>query len=141
MDWGSLAGLLLGLTVIIFGQWIEGGELGSLLQPVALVIVLGGTLGAVLLQNGLENLLRGVRLLRNAFMPQADFYLDVMETVIIWSTTARMEGFRDLGVRAPRQKPPKGLVVGAGRFSRRSCSWPEGTLERCRWWRLRCRPR
>lgn len=96
MDWGSLAGLLLGLTVIIFGQWIEGGELGSLLQPVALVIVLGGTLGAVLLQNGLENLLRGVRLLRNAFMPQADFYLDVMETVIIWSTTARMEGFVNL---------------------------------------------
>ncbi len=96
MDWGSLAGLVLGLAAIIFGQWVEGGQIGSLVQPAPLVIVLGGTLGAVLLQNGLVNLVRGVRLLRSAFVPQADFYPALITTIHAWSTTARMEGFLKL---------------------------------------------
>jgi chemotaxis protein MotA len=96
MDWGSLAGLVLGLAAIILGQWVEGGQIGSLIQPAPLVIVLGGTLGAVLLQNGLVNLVRGVRLLRSAFVPQADFYPALITTIHAWSTTARMEGFLKL---------------------------------------------
>jgi len=51
MDRISLAGLLVGLLAIIGGQLLEGGHLGSLTQPAALVIVVGGTLGAVMLQS------------------------------------------------------------------------------------------
>jgi len=49
MDSISIIGLLLGLGAIIGGQILEGGHLGSLLQPTAAMIVLGGTFGAVLL--------------------------------------------------------------------------------------------
>lgn len=96
MDWGSLAGLVLGLIAIILGQWVEGGQIGSLIQPAPLVIVVGGTFGAVLLQNGLGNLVRGVCMLRNAFVPQADFYPALTSTIHSWSTTARIEGFLKL---------------------------------------------
>jgi chemotaxis protein MotA len=96
MDWGSLAGLLLALAAIVLGQWIEGGQLGSLFQPAALVIVVGGTLGSVLLQNGLPSLVRGLRMLALAFTPASAFYPALLETIQTWSMTARMEGFLQL---------------------------------------------
>ena len=45
MDKISVAGLLLGIVAIIGGQLLEGGSVGSLSQPTALLIVLGGTGG------------------------------------------------------------------------------------------------
>ena len=50
MDKISVVGLLLGLIAIIGGQALEGGHIGSLTQPTALLIVLGGTMGAVMLR-------------------------------------------------------------------------------------------
>jgi chemotaxis protein MotA len=114
MDWGSLAGLVLGLIAIILGQWIEGGQISSLIQPAAFVIVLGGTLSAVLLQNGLTNMVRGIRMLRRAFIPHRDFYPELTETINTWSATARMEGFLNLDRHIDTQPDPfitKGLSM------------------------------
>lgn len=44
----SLAGLLLGVIVIIGGHLVGGGQMKLFLQPVALLVVLGGTLAALL---------------------------------------------------------------------------------------------
>ena len=96
MDWGSLAGLILGLLAIIAGQWLEGGQLSFLLQTPALLIVLGGTLSAVLLQNGMKNLIKGIQLLNRAFLPYNDFYPELIASIQVWSNTARMEGFLKL---------------------------------------------
>ena len=96
MDWGSIAGLVLGLIVVISGQWVDGSSVSSLIQPTAIIIVLGGTLSAVLLQNGIANLIRGLRMLRRAFVPNTDFYQELMTTIETWSSTARMEGFLKL---------------------------------------------
>jgi chemotaxis protein MotA len=112
MDWGSLAGLILGLIAIVLGQWIEGGQLSSLIQPAAMVIVLGGTLSAVLLQNGLANMVRGIRMLGRAFVPYTDFYPELTDTIHAWSTTARIEGFLKLDRHINAQPDPfiaKGL--------------------------------
>ena len=51
MDKISVVGLLLGIVAIVGGQLLEGGNVGSLSQPTALLIVLGGTMGAVMLQS------------------------------------------------------------------------------------------
>jgi len=96
MDWGSVAGLLLALAAIVLGQWVEGGHIGSLFQPAALVIVVGGTLGSVLLQNGMTNMLRGLRMVRWAFAPTTEFYPALLESIQSWSHTARFEGFLKL---------------------------------------------
>jgi len=72
VDWGSVAGLLLALAGIVVGQALEGGELSSLIQPAAFIIVVVGTLGAVLLQSGLSLFLRGVRMGLWVFLPPSD---------------------------------------------------------------------
>ncbi len=60
MDWGSLIGIVLALGGILAGQMLEGGKLGSLIQPAAFIIVLIGTIGAVLLQSGWHNFVTGL---------------------------------------------------------------------------------
>ncbi|NBV75948.1 MAG: flagellar motor protein [Methylococcaceae bacterium] len=96
MDWGSLAGLAFGLSAIILGQTLEGGSIESILQPASLIIVLGGTLSAVLLQNGIPNLLAGVRMLKRAFKPYDDFYNELTRSIHSWNSTARLEGMLKL---------------------------------------------
>ena len=67
MDWRSLTGLVLGIGGILLGQLAEGGRVGSLLQPAGLLIVVAGTLGAVLLQSGPAQVWRALLLLRAGF--------------------------------------------------------------------------
>lgn len=112
MDWGSVAGLLLGLAAILLGQLLEGGRLSSLFQPAALMIVLAGTLGAVLLQSGLPTFLRGIRLVRWAFVPPQDDPDQLLRDVGLWSLTARREGLLSLERFLDRTEDPlaaKGL--------------------------------
>ncbi|MDR3482733.1 MAG: flagellar motor protein [Burkholderiaceae bacterium] len=96
MDWGSVAGLLLALAGIVVGQALEGGELSSLIQPAAFIIVVVGTLGAVLLQSGLSLFLRGVRMGLWVFLPPSDRLRDIKRDVVSWSVTARREGLLSL---------------------------------------------
>ncbi|HSY30022.1 MAG TPA: flagellar motor protein [Burkholderiaceae bacterium] len=96
MDWGSVAGLILALAGIIVGQALEGGELSSLVQPAAFVIVVIGTLGAVLLQSGMSPFLRGVKMGVWVFSPPLDNLRDIKRDVINWSVTARREGLLSL---------------------------------------------
>ena len=95
MDWGSLAGLVLGIGGILIGQAVEGGNLGALVQPAAFIIVMVGTLGAVLLQSGLANFIRGIKMLYTAFMGAPDDE-ELSRNMTMWSTTARREGFLSL---------------------------------------------
>ena len=41
MDLTSVLGLIVGVAAILLGQALEGGHIGSLFQPTALLIVLG----------------------------------------------------------------------------------------------------
>lgn len=50
MDVLTIVGLLIGFCAIILGQLFEGGDISSLLNLPALLIVFGGTLGAVMVQ-------------------------------------------------------------------------------------------
>ncbi|MFI4939107.1 MAG: flagellar motor protein [Burkholderiales bacterium] len=112
MDWGSIAGLLLALGGILVGQALEGGEMGSLVQPAAFVIVVVGTLGAVLLQSGLTQFLRGVKMGALVFFPPVDNLGDIKREALIWSITARREGLLSLERQLDQVRDPyiaKGL--------------------------------
>ena len=95
MDWGSLAGLLLGVGGILVGQVLEGGHIRSLVQPAAFIIVMVGTVGAVLLQSGRENFVRGLKLAGAAFAPLPD-ETALARNIALWSAMARREGFLSL---------------------------------------------
>lgn len=96
MDLLSIAGIVLGILAIVGGNAIEGGHLSGLLNLPALVIVLGGTLGAVMLQAPLASFSLAFRRLRWAFMPPALHPREHLDKIILWSTTARRDGLLGL---------------------------------------------
>lgn len=96
MDWASLIGIALGLVGILVGQALEGGHIGSLLQPAAFVIVVVGTFGAVLLQSGLNSFVRGLRMLRWVVQPPNYSSGMLANEVAAWSSSARREGLLSL---------------------------------------------
>lgn len=92
MDRSSLIGLGLGLAAILGGQAIEGGHVGLFVQPAAFVIVVGGTLAAVLLHYPLPVFLQGVRMAKWVFHPPESEALAHIRRVVLWSNTARRDG-------------------------------------------------
>ncbi len=92
MDWSSLSGIALALIGILFGQALEGGHIGSLLQPAAFVIVFFGTFGAVLLQTKLSNFISGIAMLKQVFQTPTDDRIEISHQASSWSHIARKEG-------------------------------------------------
>jgi len=96
MDPLSFLGVLLGLAAILGGNWLEGGHLESLTNGPALVIVLGGTIGAMLLQTPLSIFLRAMRMIGSVFLPPRRPLGVAIEKIVLWSNTARKEGLLGL---------------------------------------------
>ena len=104
MDKISLAGLAIGLVAIIGGQILEGGHVGSLVQPTALLIVLGGTLGAVLLHSPFHIFRRGMAMAKWVWVPPVIEQKRLMEQILTWSQLSRREGLLALENQIPRVK-------------------------------------
>jgi len=68
MDAATWLGLLVGFGGIFLGNILEGGHSGSLLQFTAGLIVLMGTMGAVLVSHPLSDIKHGLKLAKNAFL-------------------------------------------------------------------------
>ena len=89
MDKISILGLLIGIAAIVGGQVLEGGHIGSLSQPTALLIVLGGTMGAVMLQSPYATFVRGMRMVRWVWVPPAVNYPQLITQITAWSQLSR----------------------------------------------------
>ncbi|MBL8471860.1 MAG: flagellar motor protein [Rhodocyclaceae bacterium] len=112
MDKVSIAGLLLGLGAIIFGQLFEGGHLGSLFQPTAFLIVVGGTMGATMLQSPLPVFVGGAKMVIWAFAKPPSNPRALIEQIVAWSWLARKEGLLALESQTAEVSDPfisKGL--------------------------------
>ena len=92
MDKISVLGLFIGIAAIVGGQILEGGHVGSLSQPAALLIVLGGTMGAVMLQSPYATFMRGMRMVRWVWYPPTVDYLQLIKLITSWSHLSRREG-------------------------------------------------
>lgn len=114
MDKISLAGLVISLIAILGGQVLEGGSIGSLVQPTALMIVLGGTLGAVLLQSPFHVFRRGLVMAKWVWVPPVIEQKRTLEQILNWSQIARREGLLQLENYMTQIKDPftkKGLQL------------------------------
>lgn len=104
MDKISLAGLVISIIAILGGQILEGGSVGSLVQPTALMIVLGGTLGAVLLQSPIHVFRRGLKMVKWVWVPPVIEQKRLLDQVLNWSQIARREGLLQLENYMPQIK-------------------------------------
>jgi chemotaxis protein MotA len=96
MDMISVIGLLIGLASIIGGQALEGGHLSSLMQPTSMLIVIGGTLGAVALQSPVHSFAAGLKMSLWVFIPPRMDPDAIIERVVYWSQVSRKEGLLTL---------------------------------------------
>jgi len=104
MDVLSLIGMILAFVAIIGGNFLEGGHLGALANGPAALIVLGGTVGAALLQSPMSAFKRAMQILIwILFPPRIDLPAGV-ERVVNWSLTARKEGL--LGLESIAEAEP-----------------------------------
>ncbi len=92
MDILSILGLIVGFGAILLGQQLEGGHLDTILNAVAMLIVLGGTLGAVMLQTPMNTFVRAMRMSIWIFTPPSQSPSVVLEKILEWNQIARREG-------------------------------------------------
>lgn len=102
IDISSILGIAVALVAIMGGQMLEGGHIGALLQFAAFVIVVGGTVGAVLLQTPVKILINGVRMSKWVFYPPVRPYQILIKQLISWSYQSKREGFLVLEAHADK---------------------------------------
>jgi chemotaxis protein MotA len=96
MDILSILGLILGFSAILLGQFLEGGHMSTLINGPAILIVLGGTIGAVMLQSTLTVFLRGLKMFTWMFFTPKQEITQTINKIIGWSNIARKEGLLGL---------------------------------------------
>lgn len=95
-DVATFGGLLLALGGILGGLLIEGGKLSDVTQVTALIIVLGGTMGAVMVTTPWKTLTRAVKYLGTVFFETAESPQQAIEEIIAYATKARKHSILSL---------------------------------------------
>jgi chemotaxis protein MotA len=114
MDVLSLIGVLLAAIAILGGNYLEGGHVGALVNGPAFLIVVGGTLGAALLQTPMSVFKRSLVIVRWIVFPPRIDLVGGINRVVGWSMTARKEGLLGLEAVADVEPDPyarKGLQL------------------------------
>ena len=96
MDILSIIGVLVGFSAVIGGNLMAGGELDSLVNFHAFVIVIGGTLGATMLQFPPRVFFRSLNIMVWIIKPEKLQMNKQIDKVVRWSTIARKEGLLGL---------------------------------------------
>ncbi|MBI3351492.1 MAG: flagellar motor protein [Nitrospirae bacterium] len=114
MDILTVAGIVLGLSALIGGQFLEGGSVQSLMQFTAAIIVMGGTLGAVMVQFTLPVFIRAMKMGLEAFSSPRDHSLDYIGKIVEYGNVVRKQGILALESKVKEVKDPflkKGLQL------------------------------
>ena len=113
MDIFAVIGVFFGLTMILIGQAMEGGNIGQLLQITAFFIVIGGTTGAIILSFPAPTLAAAIKMLKDVFFPPKSDFNALITEIGGFATKARKEGIIALEKEANNASDPL-LTLGLG---------------------------
>src|ERR1019366_4789081 len=106
MDFGTIGGIVFAIGMILVGQAIEGGHVGSIMQLTAAMIVFGGTIGAVAVSFPLNEFIRGIKMGAGTLTQRkGDLHL-ILDQVVDLAGVARRDGVLALEQRLPELKDP-----------------------------------
>ncbi|MDD4904925.1 MAG: flagellar motor protein [Methylobacter tundripaludum] len=114
MDILSIAGVFVGVGAILLGIMLDGGDIHSLVNVPALIIVFGGTFGATLLQYPPAVFVRSMKMFSWVLISKEMNLSEQIDKVIYWSLLARKEGLLGLEDALPKEEDPfikKGLQL------------------------------
>jgi chemotaxis protein MotA len=95
-DFATIGGLFLAIGGIAGGLVMEGGRLRDVAQITSAMIVLGGTIGAVMITTPLAVLIRAGKQLGNVFFSSTESLAERIEEIIEFATQARKSGIVSL---------------------------------------------
>ena len=114
MDALSVIGIIVAFVAILGGNYLDGGHIEALVNGPAIVIVLGGTIGAILLQTPPQVFSHGIRMLKWVIIPPKIASKAQIKKMVHWSALARKEGLLGLESIMTTEKDPfakKGLIL------------------------------
>ena len=88
-DFASIGGLVVALGAILGGLTLEGGKISDVTQVTAAMIVLGGTLGAVMVTSPLSAVIGAIGGLKSVFFEEMINLEAAIEELIGYATKAR----------------------------------------------------
>lgn len=113
MDKATWLGLLVGFGGIIAGNLLEGGHMSSLMQLTAFIIVIAGTMGAVMVSSTEKELKTGITLAKQAFKRTENLPLrERIDEIVDCARLAKKESLLALEARLHRIQDPllKGVL-------------------------------
>ncbi len=96
IDFLSLSGISVALCAVLLGQHLEGGSITTLLNGPAMLIVIGGSIGATMLQSPLPVFVRALSMLVWVVRPPQRLPEATMQDILRWAQLARREGLLGL---------------------------------------------
>ena len=96
MDVATFIGLIVGFGLIAYAIVQKGGGADSFWQLESLMLVLGGTIAATLVNYPLKNVWRVFNVVKNAFKRSRYGYLDLIETFSTFADKVRKKGILSL---------------------------------------------
>src|SRR5438094_935495 len=107
IDWGTLGGLALALAGILGGLVLEGGRLRDVAQITAAAIVLGGTVGAVLISKPFDVVCSACARLREVILAPDELGVrEVSEHLVNLARQVRRLGIASLEDQARTTQEP-----------------------------------
>ena len=96
MDLGTIIGLLSGTAIIIIGILLSGGDLFWFTQFNALIIVLGGTLAATMVNLPIHAVGNLFAVIKNVFTDEVYDYKSTIDEIVLKAEKARKNGLLSL---------------------------------------------
>jgi chemotaxis protein MotA len=96
MDLASVGGLILALVGILGGMMIEGGSIMEIVKPTAFMIVVGGTMGACMLQFPLNIFLAAMKDIVKVFIHKGADGEAILAQLVNFANLARKNGIVSL---------------------------------------------
>ncbi len=114
MDKVSSVGTALGVLVLIIGTMLKGSTVGALWNAAAFVIVIFGTLAALLVQTQGHVLKRAMTMASMIYKPPRHVPGELIERIVLWSEISRRQGLLGLEPQIDAERDPfvsKGLQL------------------------------
>ncbi len=106
MDLASIIGLFLALAGILVGNALEGGKIAQITQPTAALIVIGGTVGATMLQFPLKTFIQAMKSFKSVFVTKPSRDAKIVDEIVGYAAIARRDGILALEPLAPKASDP-----------------------------------
>lgn len=96
MDKATLGGVVLAVAGILGGMMIEGGKIAQIMQPTAAMIVLGGTIGGVMISYPLPVVMSSFKRLSQVIFEKGTDLEALIQEMLGYAQKARKEGIVSL---------------------------------------------